>query len=58
MGKIIVTIILANIEITIIQTIIFEFENVLYLSGHVSPDNSFVIEKFCLKKEKRPNLKR
>ena len=58
MGKIIVTIILANIEITIIQTIIFEFENVLYLFGHVSPDNFFVTEKFCLKKEKRPNLKR
>jgi hypothetical protein len=31
MGKIIITIILVNIEITIIQTIIFEFENVLYL---------------------------
>jgi hypothetical protein len=31
MEKIIITIILVNIEITIIQTIIFEFENVLYL---------------------------
>ena len=31
MGKIIITIILVNIEITIIQTIIFEFENMLYL---------------------------
>ena len=31
MGKTIITIILVNIEITIIQTIIFEFENVLYL---------------------------
>ena len=31
MGKIIITIILVNIVITIIQTIIFESENVLYL---------------------------
>ena len=29
MGKIIITIISVNIEITIIQTIIFEFENIL-----------------------------
>ena len=31
MGKIINTIILVNIEITINQTIIFEFENMMYL---------------------------
>ena len=31
MGKIIIMIILVDIEITIIQTIIFEFENMLYL---------------------------
>ena len=31
MGKIIIQIILVNIEITIIQMIIFEFENLLYL---------------------------
>ena len=30
-GKIIMTIILVNIEITITQTIIFEFENMIYL---------------------------
>jgi hypothetical protein len=30
-GKIIITIILVNIEITIIQTIAFEFENVMHL---------------------------
>ena len=30
MGKIMITIILVNIEITIIQTIIFGFENMLY----------------------------
>ena len=33
MGDIIITIILVNIEITIIQTIVFEFEDVLYLSS-------------------------
>ena len=31
MGKIIIMIIFVNIEITINQTIIFEFENMLYL---------------------------
>ena len=31
MEKIIITIILVNIEITIIQTINFEFENMMYL---------------------------
>ena len=31
MEKIIITIILVNIEITIIQTIVFEFENMMYL---------------------------
>ena len=31
MGKMIIAIILVNIEITIIQTIIFEFENMMYL---------------------------
>ena len=31
MGKIIITIIKINIEIMIIQTIIFEFENLMYL---------------------------
>ena len=31
MGKIVITIILIDIEITIIQTIIFEFENMLHL---------------------------
>ena len=33
MGDIIITIILVNIEITIIQTIVFEFEDVLYFSS-------------------------
>ena len=31
MGKIIITIILVNIEVTTIHTIIYEFENMLYL---------------------------
>ena len=31
MGKIIILIILVNIDITIIQTIIFYFENIMYL---------------------------
>ena len=31
MGNIIITIVLVNIEIPIIQTLIFEFENMLHL---------------------------
>jgi hypothetical protein len=37
MGKIIITITLVDIEITIIQTIIFEFENMLYLFSMTLP---------------------
>jgi hypothetical protein len=36
MGKIIITIILVNIEIAIIQTIIFEFENMINYSACLS----------------------
>ena len=35
MGKIIITIILVNIDITIIQTIIFEFENMHLLTQSI-----------------------
>ena len=38
--KIIITIILLNIEIKIIEAIIFEFENIMYLSS-MSPQNVF-----------------
>ena len=41
MGKIIITIILVIIEITIIQTILFEFENMFYLFS-ISPKKNFV----------------
>ena len=40
MEKIIITIILVNIEITIIQTIIFESENMLYLFSMSLPKNA------------------
>ena len=43
MGNIIITIILVNIEITIIQTINFEFENMLYF---VSPKNTFALKEY------------
>ena len=53
MGKIIITIILVIIEITIIQTILFEFENMLYLFS-ISPKKYFVtaweLLNFALKK--------
>ena len=42
MAKIIITIIMVNIEITIIQKIIFEFENMIM--QHVSPQKHFVTE--------------
>ena len=37
MGKIIVTVILVNIEITIIHTVIFEFEDMVYLFSKSLP---------------------
>jgi hypothetical protein len=40
MGKIIITIILVNIEITINQAIIFEFENMMYLFSLSLPKNT------------------
>ena len=40
MEKIIITIILVNIEITIIQTIIFEFENMMYVFSMSLQKNS------------------
>ena len=40
MESIIITIILVNIEITIIQTIIFEFENTMYLFSMSLPNNT------------------
>ena len=40
MGKNVITIILVNIDITIIQTIIFEFENIVYLFGMSLPKNT------------------
>jgi hypothetical protein len=40
MEKIRITIILVNIEITIIQTIIFEFENMMYLFSMSLPKNT------------------
>ena len=43
MEKIIITIILDNIEITIIQTITFEFENMIH---YFSPKKHFVTENF------------
>ena len=45
MEKIIITIILVNIEITVIQTIIFEFENMMYLFS-MSHLKYFVTENF------------
>ena len=45
MGKIIITIVLVNIEITIIQTIIFEFENMLYLFSMSLPKN--FVSEYC-----------
>ena len=44
MEKIIITIILVNIEITIIQTIIFEFENMMYLFSMSLPKNTENLE--------------
>ena len=44
MGKIILTIILVNIEITIIQAIILEFENMMYLFSMSLPDCFFFTE--------------
>ena len=46
MGKIIITIILVNIEFTIIHTIIFEFEHMLSLFSMYLPKNNFVTENF------------
>ena len=50
MGKILITIVLVNIEITIIQTIIFEFENMLYLFSMSLPKKNVVTENFKKKK--------
>jgi hypothetical protein len=44
MKTIIITIILVNIDITIIQTIIFEFENMRYLFSMSLPKTIFVSE--------------
>ena len=41
MEKIIITIILVNIEIMIIQTIIFLFENMMYLFSMSLPKKTF-----------------
>jgi hypothetical protein len=46
MEKIIITIILVNLEITIIQTIIFEFKNIIYWFSMSLPKKHFVIENF------------
>ena len=48
MGKILLTITLVNIEITIIQMIIFEFENMAYLFSMsvLSYKKHFVTENF------------
>ena len=49
-GEIIVTIILVNIESTIIQTIIFEFEKMMYLIlFSMSPKKRFVTENLYTK---------
>ena len=48
MEKIIVTIILVNIEITIIQTIIFEFENMMHLFSISLKKKHFVTENLGL----------
>ena len=45
MEKIMIMIILVNSEITIIQTIIFEFENMIYLFSILSQKH-FVTENF------------
>jgi hypothetical protein len=42
--RIIITIILVNIEIMIIQTMIFEFENMMYLFSLSLPKNTFNLE--------------
>ena len=52
MGRIIITIVLVNIEITIIQTIVFEFENVAF-GQRVSPNSFFVTENFEISPQKR-----
>ena len=41
MEKIVITIILVNIEITIIPTIMFEFENMMYFFSTSLPKNTF-----------------
>jgi hypothetical protein len=46
MGKIIIKIILVNIEITIIQTIIFEFEDMLYLFSMSLPKKTLELRTF------------
>ena len=40
MGKIIILIALVNIEITFIQTVIYEFENTMYLFSISLPKNT------------------
>ena len=47
MGKIIITIILVNIEITIIQTIIFEFDN-MYLFSMSLPKKKLNLTENCI----------
>ena len=44
MGEIIIAIILVNSEITIIQTIIFEFEDLMHLFCMSLPKKNFVTE--------------
>ena len=51
MGKIIITIILVNIEMAIIQRFIFEFENMMY----VSLKKHLATETFHLKKNSNLN---
>ena len=46
MEKIIIMIILVKIEITIIEMIIFKFENMMYLLSLSLPKKHFVTENF------------
>ena len=51
MEKIIITIILVNIEISIIQTIIFEFENIImFYSEFLCKKKHFLNENFEISK--------
>ena len=48
MQKIIITIILVDIEILIIETIIFEFENMMIICSACLSQKHFVTENFVL----------